>query len=573
MLADEDDDGGIVVGELHLFSKTKYGTTAKHVPLYKFVPLRPSTRPCAKVASTYGTKHTTSTNLYVVVQYSKLSPDKATIVEILGPITCPTAGLRAIQYRYLGYIGQTRSRKAERAIMLSAEGETRNITNAGDAGEAGAGSITREDATTCLLCTVDPPNCRDIDDAISFSSDHCTVGVHIADVASFVPCDGALDRWYRAQPYTLYRPDGKVQHSLPAEFATSHCSLVAQKMRRAMSVRFTIVREPETGAVCNVAPHITEEVIVSSAQLTYEDADGLRKTHSDWQALFEAVEEWQAWLTPPPVGVAAARLDSHELIAFLMVQTNACVAQLLMADASKNKQYMLLRSHAVADDAIQLSTSRRVRYASGCASYVCTQHPVPHSALELPCYTHFTSPIRRYADLHVHRMLKAYLRNNTTCDAPVPLFQKEYVMALASDLNATAIKQHKVEIEWEWWWYVTFTTYLPVSHPQYLQGTIRQWSVDAQYGISILVCFEEAVQRRAWIRALHPELLSTVRVTEADDHLHLHSTDLGMDVRFIRWSEVRVKWWWNTEKGIRGLRFEWIEPVVLMSALRRGVML
>jgi len=570
----------ITVGELFLFSKIKYGVNSKNVPIYEFHPLSPSL-PFTKVASTYGKKHGTQENIYVVVEYDA-SYEKANILEILGPISSPVAGFMAIQIRHLGYTGQLRSRKNERRVLVDTP-VTVNPTEE---------DLIEENKDICILATIDPPGCQDIDDAISFSSVHDTIGVHIADVSSIVKSNSEIDKWFKLQPLTLYRPDGEVFHSLPRTLSTETCSLRPNEIRNVISVFFTIEKN-ENGDIINVSTKLKESKIRSKAQLTYDDADQLLRSHNDWKSFATTVEQWNNWLQSTKAkevcesrGHAEDRIaiqlalqesreednvakkvshgggqcisDSHNMIAFLMIQANAYVANILTQYAKDTNQYTLLRSHQHNVQSDSASSTRQIQWASACAEYVCTQQLVKHCALNLSCYTHFTSPIRRYADVQVHRMLKCYLHSVVSDE-----MCKENITLLADNLNHYMQKHHRVEIEWDWWWNVACKYKKESIHEKkQVAATVIHWSVCETFGVSILLWFED-MQRNVWVRAIHPKLMKDIQIRNNDVSLELISNEMNMHTTFKRGDSVCVKWWWNIEKGIRGLKFIWIHPVLL----------
>lgn len=538
-----------MVGEIHLFSKVRYGRSKKNVPVYKFVPLKPSTLQPCKVATTYGTTHGESRNVYAVAE---CKGDRATVVEILGPTNDPEAGFKAIQYRHLGYTGRTRSAKRQKAVLESAP------MGMGAACQRAAGG-----PRPSILCTIDPPGCRDIDDAVSFAQlegGQCVVGVHIADVSAFVQPDGELDAWYRAQPCSLYRPDGVVLHSLPEALSAGCCSIVADEPRRAVSVRFTL---DDDGAV--VSTQVACETIVSRGQLSYEHADSLLQTDPTWAEFALAVRLWRKAVGGADTTAAALEeIDSHELIAFLMIRANAYIASALL----KTRGPVLLRAHrgVVSGNGDRSAASRLDTLR---AEYVNTCEPTPHVALGLPAYTHFTSPIRRYADLHVHRLVKLRLIDGGMKRGE----EAEHLAAEQADgpavspeeLNAFMERQSRIDSEWAWWWEVGClckpdgaAQRLP---PQQQRGEVLKWSVSHTFGVSVYVWLD-AVQRGAWVRVVHPELMGAVDCAAADDgsSLVLSKASGAPPVTFRPSDGVELKWWWDYSRGVRGLRFQWITP-------------
>lgn len=415
-----------------------------------------------------------------------------------------------------------------------------------------------------ILCTIDPEGCRDVDDAVSFlpGRKQCVVGVHIADVSAHVPQGSALDRWFLEQPCSLYRPDGKVLHSLPEALSTDACSILADEPRRVISVRFTLVEEAEEdgegkneGSLRVVDVRVQCETIVSRYQLTYAQADRLVQTDPTWTAFMETVRKWQrAAATGSPIA------DTHELIAFLMIRTNEAIAMRLL---ESQRGAVLLRTHAgggkdtgaTHDRALAMWTSMR-------AAYTNTAIAVPHKALGLDAYVHFTSPIRRYADLHIHRLVKRYLMEDGAGNESGE--RGERGNELADTLNRFMEAQSRVDAEWSWWWAVGCRRGGAMScQPQTQTGRVLKWSVSDAFGVSVYVWLD-AVGRGAWVRAVHADLMKLVRCSADADSLGLVKVQTdggaGPTVTLKTLDAVQLRWWWDASRGVRGLRFQWVVP-------------
>jgi hypothetical protein len=551
----------VVVGEIHLFSKVRYGRTNKNVPLYKFVPLKPCTLPQTKVATTYGSTHGESTNVYAAVEYDS-ARGRATVLDIIGPVDDAEAGFRTIQYRHLGYTGRSRSNKRLRAVM----------SGCGAEGAVGSVASSSPSPRPAILCTIDPSGCRDVDDAVSFvpGRRQCIVGVHIADVSAHVPSGSALDRWFLEQPCSLYRPDGKVLHSLPEALSTGACSILADEPRHVISVRFTLTEEEEEEDAVKggksdtlkkresvtlrvVDVQVQCETIVSRYQLTYEQADGLVRTDPTWTGFMEVVRKWQRTETADSNGTPIA--DAHELIAFLMIRTNEAIAKRLL---QSQRGGVLLRTHAGGGTNTGASNgTARAMWTSMRAAYANSAVAVPHKALGLDAYVHFTSPIRRYADLHTHRLVKQYLLQDGAGG-------NERGNELADTLNRFMEAQSRVDAEWSWWWAVGCRRGGAMSCQQQTQtGRVLKWSVSDAFGVSVYVWLD-AVGRGAWVRAVHADLMRLVRCSADADTLGLVKVQTdggaGPTVTLKTLDAVQLRWWWDASRGVRGLRFQWVVP-------------
>jgi len=318
------------------------------------------------------------------------------------------------------------------------------------------------------VITIDPETARDFDDAINAFEDPngtVVVEVHIADVSHYVRPGTALDAAARERGTSVYLP-GRCVAMLPERLSGDLCSLRGNEERFAMSVRFAVAPDGEVSRVETAASVIRsrrrctyEEVAgwleLPSGEWPAETADfapSLRLSAEAARRLGVARRErgsLDLGLAEPVVvlddrgrvvGVRTAeRNDAHRLVEELMVAANSAVAATLMQtgqpalhrvhdrpDGAKVEQLGQLlgelginvpggvgtlepgdlqRILAVVNGlpAERLLTMMVLRTL---ARAVYSPEPRGHYALATDSYLHFTSPIRRYPDLVVHRMLR-----------------------------------------------------------------------------------------------------------------------------------------------------------------------
>jgi len=321
----------------------------------------------------------------------------------------------------------------------------------------------REDRTDEVAVTIDPADARDHDDAISVvaEGDGFTVGVHIADVAHYVSAGGTIDQEARKRGTSVYLVD-RVIPMLPEALSTDLCSLVPDVPRAALSVYLRITA---AGEVLDTSFHRT--VIRNRRKLSYEDAQGimersqsagpevdelvrlaaavaraLRARRLERGALALEFPEAHIELDAhgvPVDSVERPHLESHSVIEELMLATNEAVARACLKakapspfrvhDAPSGEgleeALELLRGlgFRVPDDPHPRDLQRVVSESRGTPF----QHLVAwtvlrslkravyapnaslHFGLATSEYTHFTSPIRRYPDLLVHRAVLTHL--------------------------------------------------------------------------------------------------------------------------------------------------------------------
>jgi len=326
----------------------------------------------------------------------------------------------------------------------------------------------RVDLREDLIITIDPERSRDFDDALSIHEDEGArvLGVHIADVSHFVPSGSALDEEARLRGTSVYLPD-KVLPMLPEQLSNGICSLNPDRDRLAFSV---MMKVDDKGKV--VGRWFAKTIIRSSARLTYAEAlatlEGKRVPSNPkltpavaalLQELHRLAQQFRQRrfagnaldLDVPEVemttdgegrmtGFVAVENDiSHQLVEECMVAANESVAaelasrsipsiaryheepkltkieeltDLLMGmgyspgDLTKQRAMAkFLRS--IEDDPLAHHVHVAVLRSMNRAIY--SSKRTGHYGLAKSYYAHFTSPIRRYPDLVVHRQLAACL--------------------------------------------------------------------------------------------------------------------------------------------------------------------
>ena len=320
-----------------------------------------------------------------------------------------------------------------------------------------------------MVFTIDPADARDFDDAVSIepAGKGWRVGVHIADVSHYAPWGSAVDADARKRATSVYLVD-RVVPMLPEELSNDVCSLRPGEDRRTMTVDMQV---DERGRV--VSSEAYPAIIRSSARLTYDEAqasiDGERNLDSSLQTRigqlsriakqraalreeaggldFDTVEarvrlDEQGY----PIAIdLRAKTDATQLIEEAMIMANEAVARMLR-DASFPCLYRVHEKPA--HDSLEglvpvlqeFDWFKRIDagafmagnpHAIGAVLQECKNRPEAtlvttlvlrsmkravyspvlseHYGLASAAYAHFTSPIRRYPDLVVHRMVRALL--------------------------------------------------------------------------------------------------------------------------------------------------------------------
>jgi ribonuclease R len=315
----------------------------------------------------------------------------------------------------------------------------------------------REDLRHLPIVAIDPADARDHDDAIWAEPDGdggFRAIVAIADVSFYVRPGGAVDREARKRGNSVYFPD-RVVPMLPEALSTDVCSLKQGEDRAAMACHLTIDKH---GRVKDW--RFTRALVRIAANLAYEDAqaqidsgeadDNLKNLWAAWRALFSArqsrdpleleLPERRVMLDEQGRIAEIAireRLDAHRVVEDFMIAANVAAANALESKASPvvyrvhepptREKLIALREYFksigknlalgqvitpslfnrmikdIADEGEKALVMEAVLRSQTQAYY--GPKNAGHFGLSLGSYAHFTSPIRRYADLLVHRAL------------------------------------------------------------------------------------------------------------------------------------------------------------------------
>ena len=322
----------------------------------------------------------------------------------------------------------------------------------------------RTDFTGKTVVTIDPKTARDFDDAISLEqieNGHWVLGVHIADVSHFVPFRSALDAEAYARSTSVYLPD-KVIPMLPEVISNNLASLQPNRVRYCMTalIEFTDEGVP-------IGTELHRGAIKSAHRFTYEDVDEYLENDKPWKKkltpeVFQIVRDMHTLamklrkrrmdrgainLVLPEVRIdldddgkvcgahTEDNTESHQVIEEFMLSANEAVAQRL----EDEKLFLIRRIHEsptekklqeltnfvqsldidcdnlkdrfelkrVVEESESMKESHAIHFAvlRTMQKAVYSPQEIGHYALASPAYCHFTSPIRRYPDLVIHRMV------------------------------------------------------------------------------------------------------------------------------------------------------------------------
>jgi len=396
-------------------------------------------------------------------------PKRARVRERVGRVDDPRAASILAIHTHAIPVGFSEEEHAEAERARPPSASTLQALDA----PPGRGKAKRVDLRPLPLITIDPEDARDHDDAVFALPDDdpknpggWRIWVAIADVAAFVPPGSALDRGAQKRGNSTYFPD-RVVPMLPERLSADLCSLREGEDRACLAVEMVFSRE---GA--KKAHRFVRGIMRSAAKLSYAQAQGafdgqpdektapllapvLRPLWDAYQCLLQGREARQ------PLDLASSEfrirfgpdgrvsgvqkremLEANKLIEEMMIQANVCAAETL---ESKNRPLVYRVHDAPSKEKIAqltefletvqlkwangqvvaparfnrlLALSRETEHADIVNEVVLrTQSQaiyapdnIGHFGLNLAKYAHFTSPIRRYADLVVHRALIAALK-------------------------------------------------------------------------------------------------------------------------------------------------------------------
>jgi len=335
----------------------------------------------------------------------------------------------------------------------------------------------RRDFRDILTFTIDPFDAKDFDDAISFKSldnGNYEIGVHIADVSHYIIPDSALDKEALDRATSVYLVD-RVIPMLPERLSNGLCSLRPKEDKLCFSAVFEMDKEANI-----ITEWYGKTIIHSDRRFTYEEVQEIieakagdhvdeilklnelayilrARKFKNGAISFETTEvKFILDATGKPTGVyVKERKDAHKLIEDFMLLANRKVAEYVSKlGKGKHKYTFVYRAH---DSPKPESLANFAKFAErfgykintksdketakslnflmedvegkkeqnvltqlairSMAKAIYTTKASSHYGLAFDHYTHFTSPIRRYPDVMVHRLLFHYLNGGQSANA------------------------------------------------------------------------------------------------------------------------------------------------------------
>lgn len=417
-----------------------------------------------------------------IVNYpSKNSGFECEIINIFGPLGDDSAEFKMILKNY-GIVPSFPDQVLNEADYLSKRKITSDLLE------------KREDFRNVFTLTIDPKSSKDFDDALSIvklDNGNSVIGVHIADVSHYIKEGSQLDIEAYKRNTSVYFVDCVIP-MLPDVLCNNICSLLPNEDRLTFSVIYEI--DPDFNIVNS---RICESVIHSNLRLTYDDAQQILDNpgypyHDELSTLLsfslklkdERIKngalnfnfynlDFSVDDNNNLVVESVKATDSHVLVEELMILTNRTVAEYVAKIKGKNNKppVFIYRVHpkpekwkvsefckllsgfqifldqnsqsfeADLNNIITTNKDEDVTWAISISAVRMMQKayystvPIGHYGLALEYYSHFTSPIRRYNDILVHRLLKKYI--NSTYEYDNTIYNEKCSYSLNIEKNVS----------------------------------------------------------------------------------------------------------------------------------------
>jgi len=364
----------------------------------------------------------------------------------------------------------------------------------------------REDFRNVTTFTIDPKDAKDFDDALSIrkmKDGLWEIGVHIADVSHYVKEGGIIDKEAEKRATSVYLVDRTIP-MLPERLCNFICSLRPNEEKLAYSVIFNITDKGEVKD-----SRIVHTVIKSDRRFTYEEAQNIIETkEGDYKEEVLAMDHIAKTLREKRYSAGAINFDRYEvkfeidekgkpisvyfkyskdankLVEEFMLLANKTVAEKIgKVPAGKNPKVLPYRIHDLPDPdkldnlsqfiarfGYKLRTSGTKTDISKSINHLLDDvqgkneenlietvsiramqkakysvHNIGHYGLAFDYYTHFTSPIRRFPDLMVHRLLTRYLEGGRTASET----KYEELCVHSSDMEQIAANAERASIKYK----------------------------------------------------------------------------------------------------------------------------
>lgn len=380
--------------------------------------------------------------------------------------------------------------------------------NAAAAQEIEAEAKNRRDFRGILTCTIDPVDAKDFDDALSFQklpNGNIEVGVHIADVTHYVKPGSALDKEASKRATSIYLVDRTIP-MLPEVLSNHWCSLMPEVDRLTFSAVFTFNPKGDI-----IGEWFGKTIIHSTKRFAYEDVAAILEKPAGGDMIKQALHELNRLAkklqadkldagalvfeesevkfkldeTGKPIGVTRKeRNDAHKLIEDFMLLANKKTAEYAGRITKEQNGRFVYRIHdypkedrikslqvflghfgkklTIGKKGVSAYEINRIlteaadtpeadvihkAVVQSMTKAVYSMNNIGHFGLAFDHYTHFTSPIRRYPDMMVHRLLEIYLNKKFPLAEMLELYANLVNHSSAMEKKAAEAERDSIKLK------------------------------------------------------------------------------------------------------------------------------
>lgn len=329
----------------------------------------------------------------------------------------------------------------------------------------------RRDLRHLHTITIDDADTTDIDDALSWEhldNGHTRIWVHIADPSEFVQPDSSLDQEAARRFTSIYLCEGKIE-MLPVRLSQDLCSLVQGVPRLALSVGVELSPEVEV-----LSTEICESVVEVKRRMSYLEVDAELEAEPDLQHLYALT----AALKEQRLARGAVEFSRPELRIKVSPEKEITLKRVERDSPAQYlvSELMILANHLVARKLGRAGLPLIYKIQEAPQETLADGRPLLkraemstrmglHYGLGLDAYTQFTSPIRRYNDLILHRQIKSWLRTGQG------MYSDEEIRHTIALSDQALFSANYIQRENFRYWLLKYFEQLP--KPRYVSATLN----------------------------------------------------------------------------------------------------